>query len=235
MKQKENIEDLKKLSNFLFKIIKNNNKNPNPGAKHLQIVLSSVWIDTQTIILLADKKYPMLKVFSQSVYDHYVIHMKRGFINEAWSATENYVRETVEKLVKEKKITIAGRNQNIKESLDTIHRLTRSGKIKRIIEEVKKKLGGSFVEFPTVLDRLLSTKFSKNKAEAKKWRKFFDIFRKIRNACHNGFVCTKTENIKSKWYEKKFVAGKSVQFYYKDVRKITEILFCFFKKIETSP
>lgn len=197
------------------------------GHRKLLGVFESLVIDLATIVLLRDNKFPNLET-SEATYADFIKHVKRAYLHDLWSVTESRTRE----VAKEKGINPKGRNKKVLDLLTKSINITRSKVVGDNLKEAKSKLGGDFVEFPTILSAVLSECLGGK--EATKWNKFFQILGRMRNSTHDNFVSSKSEILESEWYTQEFKKGESMQAYCKDLQKITSTIILFFSTIESS-
>jgi len=216
------------LIQFFKDVINSITETSNVGSKYLKGALTSIIIDLNVLILLRRNQLPNCQV-NQQAWSDYVKHVKRSFLLEMFSLTENRIRE----ICQEKNLQPKSLNMTIKTKINLVLQKATDPSMKRLLREVSDKLRGGFIEFPNVLSEVLKIMI-KGRGERSEWIKFFEIFRRMRNAAHENFRCRDTKSISSKWYNKDFIKGKSVSVLCKDMKRITEVLLEFFNCIEKS-
>lgn len=168
-----------------------------------------------------------LKVRELPIQVDYFKHIKRCCLIDLWSVTEIRIREIAE----EKALWIEGRMGKAKDLIVDARKIIRSERARMLLKRAERKLGGEFIEFPSYLSAVLKrSEFGTE--EVKDWRKFFDIFRIMRNSVHNNFTCTETRFLQYRGFSKDFVKGKPIEVLFDDLRKIIDRLLEFFESTE---
>jgi len=209
---------------YLHGQIKRHGDSQNKGIRLVIDVLTTSLIDLEIFNLLGTDRLSHVKHFAQADYVYFK-HFKRCCLIDLWSVAEIRIRE----IAAERRLRIKGRSEKVKELIAEAYNVIRSNRAKMLLKRAERKLGGKFIEFPSYLSAVLRrSEFGTE--ETTDWRKFFDIFRIMRNSVHNNFTCTETCSLQCRGYSKDFTEGQPVVVQFEDLQEIIKRLLEFLEK-----